>query len=241
MSIRVALRKTSLVDYPGKVAATLFFRGCGLCCPWCHNPQLVRPAVEAGEDDSIPLEEAIAIIRKRRRVLGGAVLTGGEPLLQPEIGVIIAVLKEMGYSVKLDTNGMHPDRLESILADVKTRPDYVAMDLKLAPTRYAGIVGGGTDAGAARAVELSAQALASSGVEREFRSLALPNGFFSNGDVRALAPLVGGAPWYFAPFRPGNCLDGRWNAYEMSRKEEVQALAAEAVRLGADGKIRGIL
>jgi pyruvate formate lyase activating enzyme len=208
--MRVALRKTSLVDYPGRIAAAIFFPGCNLRCPWCHNGDLVLGT----GGGLIPLEEALDLVEKRRKILGGVVLSGGEPTLYPDLGGLIGRIKKMGLPVKLDTNGMRPDVLEGLFKADHTRPDYIAMDLKLAPSRYACILPPGEGAApidAGKALERSAALVHLSGIAHEFRSLALPDPFFSPTDIEALRPLALSSPWHIRPFQKGNCLDPAWN------------------------------
>jgi pyruvate formate lyase activating enzyme len=247
MGLRVGLRKTSLVDYPGRVAAVLFFPACNLRCPWCHNRELVLPPGQGTRESGlVDLEEAAAIIESRRKLLGGVVLTGGEPLLRVELPAITARFVAAGIPVKVDTNGTLPDALERLLEDATTRPDYIALDLKLSPRRYielarsnAGFDGGDRFADElAAAIERSAAILASSGIAHEFRSLAFSDAFFSESDLAALAPLVDDSPWYFAPFRPGNCLDANWNALSPASIEDARRLAALAVSYGKKGDVR---
>jgi pyruvate formate lyase activating enzyme len=135
----VFLRKTSLVDYPGKVAAVVFFPFCNLRCPWCQNGALISGG--AG-DGSVALEAAVAHIQKRRRVLGGVVLSGGEPALFAGLASLICRIKGLGLCVKLDTNGLFPDVLAALLSGSSapgSRPDYIACDLKVSPDRYSGL------------------------------------------------------------------------------------------------------
>ncbi|MDR1948335.1 MAG: anaerobic ribonucleoside-triphosphate reductase activating protein [Spirochaetaceae bacterium] len=208
----VYLRKTSLVDYPGRVAAALFFRGCNLRCPWCQNRELVSPGV--GGEGFMPPEAALGHIKKRRSVLGGVVLSGGEPTLYRALGSLIREIRELGLPVKLDTNGMRADALAGILSGGAARPDYIALDLKLAPERYGELLGTAGKPGPEEPGETlrqSAALIRSSGVTHEFRSIVFPNRHFDLADVGALAPLVDDAPWYFRAFRPGNCLDPSWN------------------------------
>jgi pyruvate formate lyase activating enzyme len=210
--VKIALRKTSLVDYPGKVAAVFFFFGCNLRCPWCHNRELV---LGGGNADPVSLEEGMAHITKRRSLLGGVVLSGGEPTLYGELPELIRKIKSVGLAVKLDTNGMNPLMLETLFQQEETRPDYVAMDLKLAPSRYGELLppSSGTAAEAEKALKESAALVCSSGIAHEFRSLALPAGFFGPADIEALSPLAGGSLWHIRPFKPGNCLESAWDAY----------------------------
>ncbi|MFA6505568.1 MAG: anaerobic ribonucleoside-triphosphate reductase activating protein [Treponemataceae bacterium] len=233
----IGFRKTSLVDYPGMVSATLFFPGCNLRCPWCHNPEMVGGRAKKSGEDLVTMDAALEVIKRRRAILGGVVISGGEPLLHSDIGIIIERIKQEGLLVKLDTNGTLPDALQTLLSKKETTPNYIAMDLKISPERYALI--GGKDTETFRlAFKRSAAILAHSGVAHEFRSLALPDGFFSTSDVGLLAPLVDSSPWFFSAFRPGNCLDALWNAYPQSAPDEAKNYAAEAIRLGKDGRTR---
>jgi pyruvate formate lyase activating enzyme len=252
LEARVSFRKTSLVDYPGKIAAVIFFLGCNLRCPWCQNRELVlMPQNAAGlipekAPGAIFLEAALEQIERRRKVLGGVVLSGGEPTLYRDLPALIRQLKaqgKLGLPVKLDTNGTFPAVLEELLSAADTRPDYIAMDLKIAPSRYAELLPQGcvpaelaaeakgqgsppgnsispesaatgtASAALALAVQKSAALIRSSGIAHEFRSLILPGGFFGPADREALAPLAGDSLWNFRPFRPGNCLDPAWDEF----------------------------
>ena len=106
------LQKLSMVDYPGKLAATVFTGGCNLRCPFCHNALLVTRLNETPE---LPEAEVLAFLERRRGLLDGVVLSGGEPLLQPDAADFLRKVRDMGFAVKLDTNGCCPDRLAAIL------------------------------------------------------------------------------------------------------------------------------
>ncbi len=124
-------QKTTLLDYPGHVAATVFTGGCNFRCPFCQNGSLVL------DPESQPLiseEEVLAHLEKRRGILEGVCITGGEPTLQPDLAGFIRRVKSMGYLVKLDTNGYRPEVLRELLQE--GLPDYVAMDIKASPGRY---------------------------------------------------------------------------------------------------------
>ncbi|MCL1928222.1 MAG: anaerobic ribonucleoside-triphosphate reductase activating protein [Treponema sp.] len=223
---RLVLRKTSLIDFPGLISAVLFFSGCNLRCPWCHNRELVLG--NNVNDDYISLELALTHIEKRRNVLGGVVLSGGEPALFPDLGLLITRIKSFGLKVKLDTNGLLPGVLESLICSEKTRPDYIAMDLKTSPDRYRellpvnsvySVVNGEKTNNPGEAIKRSITLIRSSGINHEFRSLTLPSPpdnkqkpFFDENDKAVLATLVGSSQWNIRPFVPGNCVDPSWDA-----------------------------
>jgi pyruvate formate lyase activating enzyme len=211
--IKVALRKTSLVDYPGKVAAALFLCGCNLRCPWCYNWELVMDPPE----DLTSLDEAFALVRKRKRLIGGVVLSGGEPTLLGELPEIIAEIKSLGLPVKLDTNGMLPDVLKKLCKNEKTRPDFIAMDIKLPPERYIELTGRKDDAPdnmreTADKIGESISFLRESGIEHEFRSLLLPAPYFSPKDL-GIIESIADETLKIRAFQGGNCLDKTWNQY----------------------------
>ena len=130
------LQRTTLVDYPGKVAATVFTRGCSFSCPFCHNPELVLPA------KFIPLldeKEIWAFFDKRLHQLQGVCFTGGEPTIQSDLPLFVAKLKSFGYKIKLDTNGSNPAMLGRLIDSGHI--DYIAMDIKASPSKYLATAG----------------------------------------------------------------------------------------------------
>ena len=134
------LQKTTLLDYPEKLACTVFTAGCNFRCPFCHNASLV---LRAGEVDEIPESSFLSYLEKRGGLLDGVCITGGEPLLNPDIEDLIVKIRSYGLLVKLDTNGAFPDRLEALLD--KGLLDYVAMDVKNSDQKYGVTVGLGDD------------------------------------------------------------------------------------------------
>ena len=121
-----ALIKTSLVDYPGKVACAWFLTMCDLRCPYCYSGELVFNRLPP--EDSYTEERVFEHLKRRRNVLSGFVISGGEALMRPELPELIRKAKALGYQVKLDTNGMHPDALEKLFSDDATTPDFIAVD-----------------------------------------------------------------------------------------------------------------
>ncbi len=229
----VGFRKTSLIDYPGAVASVLFFPGCNFRCPWCHNRELVL----GGAEGLVPLADCLAEMWRRRRLVRNVTITGGEPLLSAELGPLMRRLKRGGFRVKLDTNGSAPGRLGDLLGDPETCPDYLTLDLKTGAERYRELAAApGLDA--ASAVRKSAGLLAASGLAFEFRTVVAP-GYMDEDIVAELAAIVpDGAPWYFSPFAPGNCLDPAWNDRSPPPPGLVSALARRARELGKNAMMR---
>ena len=212
----VVLRKTSFIDFPGLISAVIFFPGCNLRCPWCCNRELVLKTA-----DCIALDHALDHIVKRRRLLGGVVLSGGEPTLFAGLGAVIKQIKAIGLQVKLDTNGLLPGVLEALCISKDTTPDYIAMDVKTAPKRYWELLSqnNAKTPDPAQALERSISLLRSLGIPHEFRSLKLPVmplSYFGETEKAVLAELIQDSPWNIRPFMAGNCLDPAWDMYETS-------------------------
>ena len=129
------LQKLTLLDYPGRTACTIFLSGCNFRCPFCHNAPLLTAADEDGMDE----DELLAFLKKRQGLLDGVAVTGGEPLLRPDLPQLLEKIKALGYVIKLDTNGAFPERLEAVVC--AGLADYVAMDIKNSPARYAETAG----------------------------------------------------------------------------------------------------
>ena len=125
----------TLLDFPGRVACTVFLGGCDFRCPYCHNFELVTGEAKPLMDD----EELFAFLEKRHGLLDGVAITGGEPCMNPGLPDLLRRIREMGFMTKLDTNGYHPEVLEKILEEGLV--DYVAMDIKNSPEKYAETVG----------------------------------------------------------------------------------------------------
>ena len=157
------LQKLTLLDFPGRVACTVFTAGCNLRCPFCHNSDLVLPERKPLLLDT---EEFFSFLKKRQGVLEGVCVTGGEPLLQKDIAPFLRRIRELGFAVKLDTNGCFPHILRSLVDEGLV--DFVAMDIKNSPARYAQTAGiPDLDLSA---VEESIRFLLSGAVEYEFRT-----------------------------------------------------------------------
>lgn len=129
------LQKLTLLDYPGRTACTVFLSGCNFRCPFCHN----APLLQGDTGDAMDEDALLMFLKKRQGVLDGVAVTGGEPLLRQELPSLLEKIKALGYAVKLDTNGAVPERLEAIVQ--AGLADYVAMDVKNSPERYAQTTG----------------------------------------------------------------------------------------------------
>lgn len=193
ISVKLAgLQKLTLLDFPGHTAATVFTPGCNFRCPFCHNADLVLNT----SFSTYPIEDFFAFLDTRRGLLDGICITGGEPLMQAGLADFCTHIKECGFKVKLDTNGGFPKRLGALMEAGLV--DYVAMDVKNAPERYAETVGiPGYDP---TPVEKSIDILIKSTIPYEFRTTVVRE-LHSDGDLVKLARWIEGADaWYLQNF-----------------------------------------
>lgn len=189
-NIFVGLQKLTLLDYPGKVACTLFTRGCNFRCPFCHNASLV---VKADEQQSYANSEIIAFLKKRQGILDGVAISGGEPTLVKGLYEFISDVKSLGYSVKLDTNGTNPALLKRLIDDKLV--DYVAMDIKNSPEKYAYTCGLPESYDLSK-IEESKNILMGGRVDFEFRTtVAKP--FHTEEDFIKIGEWIKGSEKYF--------------------------------------------
>ena len=229
---------TTLVDFPGRVAASLFLTGCNLRCPYCYNGDLVLHRVSARQ--LVSLEQTFAHLKKRRSVLTGFVISGGEPLLFPHLATLIAEAKSLGYHIKLDTNGTLPDRLRTLMENPATAPDFIAMDIKTAPDRYA-ILEPHPDAipDITQRLAESAWLIATLPADRrEWRTILVPP-LVGKSDIAAMAALLpADASWQFAPFRNDHCLDAQYDTIAPYTDAQTDDLIAYAQSLVAGAALR---
>lgn len=183
------LQKLSMVDFPDKIAATVFTGGCNLRCPFCHNALLVT---RLNESPRIDTDDVLHFLRSRKGLLDGVVLTGGEPLLQSDAGDFLARVKDMGFAVKLDTNGCYPDALARILESGSV--DYVAMDIKNSKEKYAATVG--VPSFNLAPVEESIRLLMTGSTDYEFRTTVVKE-LHTAEDIEAIGQWIRGAKRYF--------------------------------------------
>ena len=182
------LQKLTLLDFPGRTACTVFAPGCNLRCPFCHNGELVTG--HGGEE--ISEESFFSFLEKRKGLLDGVAVTGGEPMLRPDVTDFLRRIKGMGYAVKLDTNGFFPEKLKTVLEEGLA--DYVAMDVKNSLDKYAATAGiPGLDLSP---VTESIRMIMDSGKEYEFRTTAVRE-FHAPEDFEEIGRLIAGAEKYF--------------------------------------------
>ena len=192
------LAKTTLIDYPGLVAATIFTVGCNFCCPFCHNRDLVLPS-DHGSGTLIGEDEVFAFLEKRKNVLGGICISGGEPTLQADLPDFIRRVKGLGLKVKLDTNGAHPEVLAYLLTE--SLLDYIAMDIKNSKEKYAATCGLGSGGDMIKKIEASVALVAGSGLAHEFRTTVVRE-LHDLDDLTAIGGwLPDGALWYLQSYK----------------------------------------
>lgn len=192
------LEKCSFVDFPGTLAAVVFTRGCNLRCRYCHNPQLLSAARSAPD---IALSEVLTFLQSRVGLLQGVAVTGGEPLLHAGLSDFLSEARRLGMRLKLDTNGMFPDRLEQLLSS-KARPDYVALDFKDVPEGYAFLCGAESGAPALESLRV----LRKSGVPFEVRTTVCAPLHSADRLSRMAEFLAPGEKWFLQCFRSGEIL-----------------------------------
>ena len=221
------LQKLTLLDYPGHVACTVFTGGCNFRCPFCHNASLVLPERLDGDPDGA--ETVLAFLKKRQGILEGVAITGGEPLLHADMPELLRAIRALGYRIKLDTNGCHPDALKGVLD--KGLVDYIAMDIKAPLEKYHLV--GFTDTDAIRS---SIALLESSGVEHEYRTTC-PKTILRPEDFPQMAALIGpSAKWYLQTFNPSKTLDPAYGNESSYSEDELNQII-ERYRL-SNAKVR---
>ena len=182
-------QKTTLLDYPGHVAATLFTCGCNFRCPFCHNSDLV---LKHTSSDFIPEEEIFAFLKKRKNILSGICITGGEPTLQPDLVEFIHKIRSLGYKIKLDTNGYRPEIISNLLK--KNLLDYIAMDIKAGFSNYSKVCGlQKTDI---HNITKSISIIENSNINYEFRTTVVKE-LHTDKDFQEIAQMLSPKSTYF--------------------------------------------
>lgn len=232
------LVKTTCVDFPGHLAGSFFLKGCNLRCPYCYNRELVIgfeniSAAGSSQNSSTlsTIEELFAHLEKRQGILQGLVISGGEPLLNPYTPLIIKKARELGYLIKLDTNGTLPEELEALISNEDLKPDFIAMDIKTSPVRYAKEIcnpsspfSGKTEYWEMK-IKRCAEIVATYPADkREFRTVLVPP-LVLKADIENMAEILPkDTSWQFANFRNENCLDPAYNEIPPYTDAEIEDL-----------------
>ena len=219
------LIKTTAVDFPSVLAASVFLTGCNLRCPYCYNKALVTNHLSS--EEGVTLEEVINHLEKRKNVLKGLVISGGEALLSPHLEPLIKEAKNLGYKIKIDTNGTLPFLLEKLIQNTELCPDFIAMDIKTSLEKT-GLLMPFCDNQEQiykiqESIKESIKILSNFPTEkREFRTVLVPP-LVNKSDIEKISKLLPkDAFWQFAQFRNENCLDSNYN--EISPYIEKDAL-----------------
>jgi len=197
---------TSLLDYPGKISSLLFFGGCNLTCPFCHNPGLV---LDPDQYPDYPPEHILQELTARIPFIDAVVISGGEPTLAPGLEGLLREIKNLGLSVKLDTNGLLPEVLEKLMS--RELLDFVALDIKTAPSRYGELHNMPVDS---RLLERTIRLLIESPLEHEFRTTCVP-GLVEERDIEAMGTAIAGAQnWILQQYVAGHALNAAFRDLE---------------------------
>lgn len=180
------LQKTSLQDYPEEVSSIVWTVGCNFNCPFCYNKGLVD-----GNVDEIPEDEIFSFLEKRKKVIDGLVITGGEPFLQKDLKDFCKKVKKLGYKIKIDTNGTFPDKLKDLIDEKLV--DYIAMDIKAPKEKYDKLTDVKTDV---KKIEKSIDILKNSGIDYEFKTTFAPE-LLTNDDIKDIAKWIQGSKKFY--------------------------------------------
>lgn len=219
--IIAGLQKFSLIDYPGKTCAILFTRGCNFRCGYCHNPELVLPKQYARE---IPLKSIFSFLENRKGKLDAVSITGGEPTQHRDLIELIRKIRNMGFLIKLDSNGSRPEILKTIIEQKIV--DYLAMDVKAPLRDYKKVVGWPVPV---EKLQQSILLIMNSGIEYEFRTTIVKS-LISKDDIKEIAKTIKGARNYFLQTfrsRPSGLVDSNFNQEVSYSEAELKELAQE--------------
>jgi pyruvate formate lyase activating enzyme len=225
------MQSLTLLDFPGRVACILFVRGCNFRCPFCHNASLVCGSAE----NTYPEAEVLAFLKKRQGLLDGVVISGGEPTLYPELIPFLKKVRELGYAIKLDTNGTNPPLLKQIVQE--NLADYVAMDIKNSPAFYAATCG--VSKADIASIEESRNFLMGGKVDYEFRTTVV-GGLHTKESIGELACWITGAKrYYLQAFKDSGNLLHPESLYAFDEKAMVELLEIAKTHI-PNTKLRGI-
>ena len=230
------LQKTTLIDFPGRVACTVFTVGCNFRCPFCHNKDLV--SLELFKKTKLqPISEDyfFEFLEKRKKILDGVCITGGEPSLQKDLPQFCKKIKSLGLEVKLDTNGSNPKMLEKLIK--KETIDFISMDVKTVFEEYKKAIGIQYPVSS---IKESIKLILRSGLEYEFRTTIVP-GIHDKGTMVKLAKdlkEIVKLNYVFQQFRPKNCLDPKYLKMRPFSSQEMQDILKSVQRILPNTKLR---
>lgn len=229
----------TLLDYPGHTACMVFTAGCNMRCGYCHNPELVIPQVirTRAPESFMAEEDFFAFLAKRKGLLDGVVITGGEPTVQADLLDFMRRVKAQDFLVKLDSNGANPGVLQQAIDEKIV--DFIAMDIKAPPSRYNDLMDGQATVDTAKITQ-SKNIILGSGLPHEFRTTVL-QGFHSENDVREIAQFCAGAQTLaLQNFRPGaGMLYPRFAQYRPFSAQQMQTMSDSAKPYAAQVLVRG--
>lgn len=232
------LVKTTLVDFPGIVACSFFLPGCNLRCTYCYNTDLAVGKLPS-DSSTASLNQLYAHLEKRKNVLAGITISGGEPLLNPKLPEIILKAKSLGYKVKLDTNGTLPEKLEKLVHNKDTCPDFIAMDIKTSPANYNKLIPGTETFKLEQKLTASIEIISDFPADkREWRTVLVPS-LVSQKDISVMASILPeDASWQFAPFVNKNCLSSSFTEMTPYTDSEILSLVNLAKQIIPGAKLR---
>ena len=228
------LQRTTLIDYPGKVAATVFTLGCNFNCPFCHNPELVDR--EKIKEQPIIKEGAFFdFLESRKKLLDAICITGGEPTIHNDLVSFIGKIKEKGFLVKLDTNGSRPKILSELFQ--KNLVDFAAMDIKSSLNKYCQAISGQIEQ---KDILESIDLIRNSGKEYEFRTTVVP-GLVDKEDIKKIGQLLNGAKSFaLQQFEIGKNLNDLWKGVKLYSEDELNEMAEIARQYFHKVELRGV-
>ncbi len=216
-------QKTSFVDYPDKIAAVIFTKGCNMRCGYCHNKHIL-----GSDAPTVSESEVLEYLLKRKDMIKGVVITGGEPTLQSDLLEFLQRIKVFGFDIKLDTNGLRPDVLKKVC--VSGLVDYIAMDVKASFDKYSDVCGVKIDV---ETIKESIKIIKESGIKHEFRTTFCPE--LTRNDVLEISDMIGNeADYYLQQYRP---VENGGNAH---LPDYVRETAEEIISKGAKCTVRGL-
>lgn len=242
---RVGLLKTTTVNFPGHLATAVFLPGCNLRCCYCYNGELACAdgfgvSLHNTANEYVTLDAVFRHLEKRKNIIKALAISGGEPLLSPLLPALLEKAKNLQYTIKLDTNGLFPERLAPLVNGAAHLLSMVAVDIKTAPNRYgelfppetANSVLSRSAGDVLRETVRLLERAQSNGIRVEYRTVLVP-GLVGKAEIEAIGSILPEtADWEFARFLPGTCLNADWNAvspYTDSETEELLNIAKKFV------------